>query len=657
MSLMARTRTHWRTRWRAPWRVVVGVVALVLSTPDATRAHEIPKRVAIQSFVHPDGRLLRVLVRVPLDAMRDVEFPMRGAYLDLATADSTLHDAARLWVADAITVRVDGASPTHGRIAAVRASVPSDRAFDTFASALATTTGARLDVSTEIPAGQVMLDVLLEFPLPSPDARVSIDPKLAHLGVKTTTVLRFVAPDGVERAYLYLGDPGEVQLDPAWWHAASRFVAMGIGHLLDGIDHLLFLLCLIIPVRRVRPLVGIVTAFTVAHSITLAASAFGYAPDALWFPSLVEVLIAASIVYMAIENIVGARLERRWLVAFGFGLVHGFGFSYVLRDSLQFAGGHLLTALASFNVGIEIGQLLVLSVAVPVLAWIYRRAVAGRTGSVVASVLIAHTAWHWMTERFDVLRTYRFSIPAMDTAFAIGMLRLAMGLLIVGAAAWAMSGIMARLASPATANRARHVTVLLILASGAACLIAPVRAVRAQSRTTMTGVYTAEQAKKGREVFTGACSGCHTVASHSGPVFAARWMGKPLLEFFDYVARLMPKGNPGALSEDEYLWVTAYVLKLNNMPAGARELSAEPQLLRAIRIDSLAVNAARSGVHEIQEYSTGSRPAMRGRTRLLPLPFAGVVALEVARVVARRAHPMMARGDLAGPIAARTENP
>jgi len=115
----------------------------------------------------------------------------------------------------------------------------------------------------------------------------------------------------------------------------------------------LFVMCLIIPFRRIRPLVVIVTSFTVAHSITLLASAFSLLPKALWFPPLIETLIAASIVYMAFENIVGSRWQRRWIIAFGFGLVHGFGFSFALRETLQFAGSHLLTSLLAFNLGVE----------------------------------------------------------------------------------------------------------------------------------------------------------------------------------------------------------------------------------------------------------------------------------------------------------------
>ena len=141
-------------------------------------------------------------------------------------------------------------------------------------------------------------------------------------------MLRFLVPTGAERVFNYLGNPGLVELDPRWHQAALRFIEMGFLHILEGIDHLLFLFCLVIPLRRVRALIPVVTSFTIAHSITLISSAFGLAPNVLWFPPLIETLIALSIVYMAFENIVGAKLEHRWIVTFGFGLIHGFGFSF-----------------------------------------------------------------------------------------------------------------------------------------------------------------------------------------------------------------------------------------------------------------------------------------------------------------------------------------
>jgi hypothetical protein len=202
----------------------------------------------------------------------------------------------------------------------------------------------------------------------------------------------------------------------------------------------------VIPFRRLRPLVAIITSFTAAHCLTLAASVLGFAPDALWFPPLIEVLIAVSIVYMALENIVGPKLERRWVVAFGFGLVHGFGFSFALRESLQFAGAHLATSLLAFNVGVEIGQLLVLAIAVPALALLFRHVVAERMGTIIASALVAHTAWHWMLDRAAVLGQYRFRWPAIDTAFVLSAMRLVMLLLIVVGLGWALSAGMRRLA-------------------------------------------------------------------------------------------------------------------------------------------------------------------------------------------------------------------
>jgi len=303
----------------------------------------------------------------------------------------------------------------------------------------------RLDQDAEIMWKQAMLDVALDYPITSDSSRFSIDPSLGRLGVHTTTILRFVPPRGAERALEYVGDPGLVRLDPHWYQAARRFVELGFAHILDGIDHLLFVVCLVIPFRKIRPLVAIITSFTVAHSITLIASAAGFAPDALWFPPLIEVLIALSIVYMALENIVGAKLERRWLIAFAFGLVHGFGFSFALRESMQFAGRHLAASLVSFNVGVELGQLFVLALAVPILTWTFNRVVAERVGTIILSAFVAHTAWHWMLERGAALRQYQVQLPALDAALVVSGLRGLMLLLIVGGAGWAMFELYSRL--------------------------------------------------------------------------------------------------------------------------------------------------------------------------------------------------------------------
>jgi hypothetical protein len=139
---------------------------------------------------------------------------------------------------------------------------------------------------------------------------------------------------------------------------------------------------------------------------------------------------------MAFENIVGAKLERRWVIAFGFGLVHGFGFSFALRQSLQFAGAHLATSLFAFNFGVELGQLAVLAVLLPALGLLFRFVVEERMGTILLSALVAHTAWHWLADRTNALRQYRFQWPSFDLLFLAGVLRALMLGLVITAAVW-----------------------------------------------------------------------------------------------------------------------------------------------------------------------------------------------------------------------------
>lgn len=363
-------------------------------------AHEIPSDVRIQIIARPAGNELEILVRAPLEAMRDIEFPTFGpGYLDLEAAEDELLDAAELWLADSLVVFEEGQQLERPGLIAARASIPSDPSFAAYESARAHVLGPPLPSSTQLVWQQALLDVLFELPVSSSDSRFSISADFTRLGLQVVTVIRFVAPDGRERIY-ELREPETLPLDPRWHQAALRFVQQGFVHILDGLDHLLFLLCLVLPFRSdVRRLVWIVTAFTVAHSITLIGSAYGLAPGALWFTPLIEVLIAVSILYMSIENIVAPRMQTRWTLAFAFGLVHGFGFSFALRDTLQFAGDHVLLSLLSFNIGVELGQLFVLAILIPVLILLFKFVRREWVAVLIIGVFVAHTAWHWMLER------------------------------------------------------------------------------------------------------------------------------------------------------------------------------------------------------------------------------------------------------------------
>jgi hypothetical protein len=416
--------------------LLLAALALAILRPAGTSAHEIPNDVTVHAFLKPEGQRLAFLVRVPLKACRDVEFPTRGpGYLDLARVDSALADAAMMWIADSVELYEDGSRLPQPGVVDARIAVESDRSFGSYQQALAHVTGPRLPAETEIYWNQALLDVLLEYPIRSEQSEFSMLPGFSRLGLRVVTVVRFLPPGGAVRAFEFEGDPGRVRFDPRWHQAALGFVGSGFMHILDGNDHLLFILCLVIPFRRFGQLFKVVTAFTVAHSITLIASAYGLGPDALWFPPLIETLIAISIVYMALENIVGkTRIQRRWLIACGFGLIHGFGFSFALGQKLQFAGSHLLASLVSFNVGVELGQLLVLAVMIAVLEVLFRFVVAERMGTIILSAIVAHTGWHWMIDRADRLRQFKW--PAMNASFLASAMRWLMLIVIISGVIW-----------------------------------------------------------------------------------------------------------------------------------------------------------------------------------------------------------------------------
>lgn len=589
MLLQRLTRCALACARRAARRALpaAGIAVLALLTgPGALSAHEVPARADVLILARADSQRLRLLVRVPLESVRDIDFPLvRGEYLDIARASSLLPEAALLWIAGYLELFEGERRLPMGEVRATRISLRSDRAFDSFDGAMRHVASAPLPNAVELPWRQAMLDVVLEYPVSAGGARLSIAPMLAHLGVSTTTVLRWSEPDGGERVMTYTGNPGRIHLDPGVLRAAASFIALGFGHILGGIDHLLFLFCLLLPFRRVRPLVGVVTAFTAAHSLTLVASALGMAPAAAWFPPLVEFLIALSIVLMAVGNMLGPRLETRWRVAFAFGLIHGFGFSFALRESLQFAGGHLLASLLAFNVGVELGQLLVIALAVPLLAWSLRRLAAERAALVVLSALVAHESWHWMTERFGVLRAYRFTWPAFDLALLAAILRGVMLLLMIVAVLWVVAALVARL-SRTPAGPAVGAALL-----GAALLGLAPRPALAQTgdglRSTRAGVFTDQQASRGKDVYVGSCRECHVPASHTGVIFRNSWGGRLLSELLSYMTERMPKNSPGSLTSEEYAAVTAYILLLNGYPSGDEELPADSAAASRIRIETI----------------------------------------------------------------------
>lgn len=425
---------------------LAALLMLVAAGMPHALADEIPTRVAVQGFVKAEPDRLNVLLRIPMDSLGEAGLPLRGSvgYLIFSEAQDELEEAASDSILRSIQMFEDDRLLDNPRIDALRVSLPSNRSFVDYESALASVHSAPLSDEVELYYRQGFLDVLVSYPIDSSDARFSIDARLGGLGLETTTVLRYILDDGSERTFSYIGNPGRVYLDPSWYQAVFNFIALGFDHILEGADHLLFLFCLLIPLRRVGALIPVVTSFTIAHSITLLASALGWVPSAIWFPSLIETLIALSIVYMAFENIVGVKQRHRWIVTFGFGLVHGFGFSFLLTESMQFAGSHLVMSLLAFNLGVELGQILVLILMVPFIHVLFKYALPERMGVILLSAIVAHWAWHWMEERFIGFIAYDLSLPALDRYFFAGLLQWGALLALSAGVLWLMQELFAR---------------------------------------------------------------------------------------------------------------------------------------------------------------------------------------------------------------------
>ena len=276
-------------------------------------------------------------------------------------------------------------------------------------------------IDTHTDGAYTVLPLNVACPTAAAAKKLDIEYRLfADLDPQHRGLLSLTLQPGTTRAAV-LGPQAAVQsfdaARPNRWQQWADYVREGVWHIWIGLDHILFLVSLLLPavlvlagrpphsaagfapVERFAPaaweVLRIVTAFTVAHSITLSLATLGLVE----LPSrAVESVIAASVVVAALNNVWPLFTGRRWAVAFGFGLIHGFGFASVLSD-LGLPGDALLLALFGFNVGVELGQLAIVAVFLP-LAFALRRTALYRKGIVVGgSVLIALLAAVWFVER------------------------------------------------------------------------------------------------------------------------------------------------------------------------------------------------------------------------------------------------------------------
>ena len=282
--------------------------------------------------------------------------------------------------------------------------------------------GAVVTIGTHLRATTTITAELAACPLEVVDMTVIGDAVLTVLKAPCGTVdaglsyrshlLQETNPATIQHVMLLKGDDAipvaltkarnivEIQAPLGLSQVASRYLVTGTQHILIGYDHIAFLLALLLWARGVWVVIKVVTAFTVSHSLTLSLAAL----DLVSLPAgLIEPLIAASVIAVALENFFDRRIERRWRVAFVLGLIHGFGFAGALRD-IGLPQDALLIALAFFNIGVELGQAAIVLMVVPLLLLVDRLfapAAPKRQTALVytISTLIAGLGGYWLIER------------------------------------------------------------------------------------------------------------------------------------------------------------------------------------------------------------------------------------------------------------------
>ncbi len=175
------------------------------------------------------------------------------------------------------------------------------------------------------------------------------------------------------------------------------FLVLGIEHILTGYDHLLFLFALLMVTRNFWSAVGIITFFTIAHSITLGLAGLGV----VTLPSsVIEPLIAATIIYVGLENLISKEPKGRRLLTFSFGLIHGFGFASVLQEmGISSIETGILVPLFSFNLGVEVGQIVVTSLVLPLIWWLHKKPLIEKYFVPICSTIVSFAGLYWLIER------------------------------------------------------------------------------------------------------------------------------------------------------------------------------------------------------------------------------------------------------------------
>lgn len=402
--------------WAAVWLALLAALHPAAAHPYMARNVRV-----VQFDTLPDGRLVAYFrITLPLLVGRGIENPPPGGIVASAPFTAGRWDShVPFWDADIAAIRADplglgrlaldghtlavDGTPVAGELLAAAAHpkgyVPP---FDTPEQARAAAATAWPDAVTEIDSGYVLVDAAIAYRLPPGRTRFTLSSTLSPgaLGERMTANV-FVDRRGggavIYRAGGLLETP--VVVAPGLLEGVGSFVRGGAEHILRGPDHLLFLLCLVLGAGSLGQLAWRVTGFTAGHAITVAAGFYGLAPQPSWFPPAIDAAIAASILLAGAAALFGRGGAGLAAVTLALGLIHGFGFSFALRDLLAIDGPNVLPGLIGFNAGVELAQL---ALALPVFAafrWLRRWRAAERTARFAAVSVAMAVAVFWLLDR------------------------------------------------------------------------------------------------------------------------------------------------------------------------------------------------------------------------------------------------------------------
>jgi hypothetical protein len=388
-------------RGRSSGAIGALLMCLTLSAAAEPLMHDLPQDTVMHAFFRVQGSEAHLLVRVPLDLLHGISWPTNHGEYAVSDSQAAVNQALDA-LGHTLLIWQDGErlTPTvsSGQLAAL-----GDMSFANPEAATAHI-AQPVDAGLKIAVDLGYLDAHFVYHIRLTPAVFSIQSRVAEdLQELSKLIVQFV-PDGNNRggAMTISAQSGRVALNPNRRQAALGFVLVGMQDFLANADCLLFIACLMIPFRRAHDFAAPYAAFALANLISLAGTAFGFAPDSLWFGALAASVSAVLIFFLALGNIFGAHLQRRRLWTGFFGFILGFEFARLLAERLQFAGAHSKIALWFFALGVDLGALLVFALTFVGLALIVRGARAGRIGIIVLSAIVAHASWHWMIDRLGV---------------------------------------------------------------------------------------------------------------------------------------------------------------------------------------------------------------------------------------------------------------